>query len=443
MEKRIKDDIQAVRNSAKALRLCTKRLIIELEERNGPEDQFAYYLFQKCVWPLTWFLNSVHLADNDREQIIKKHIAEIKALEPAWTEAIDEDLKQEWIRLKQTHLECCCELLQLLQIISEKENELKSKKTSRFSYGYMYLHKQTGSDACIQSAGSTQRVKSKAICTSKVNFSTIAPSEFHRGQYHLLSVVMYEEEYRSAVERIRENFEGRVCETQSGYLSVSERTSVRITIESPDPSVCFDSREEQKVWCGKYLEFQFMVSIPQDYRKKQIPLVMRVYFDELAATTLKLIVECKAETIQEIRPERKDIMSAFISYARKDMDQITLLVQGMEKIRPDMDIFVDVERLRSGQNWKEKLRDELDRRDILYLCWSSNARVSQWVDYEWRYMYNQRGAEGIDPVPLESPEICPPPMELKEKHFNDRWIKYRKEYVNEFIRVKDCEEGRL
>lgn len=30
-----------------------------------------------------------------------------------------------------------------------------------------------------------------------------------------------------------------------------------------------------------------------------------------------------------------------------------------------------------------------------------------------------KGVDFIDPVPLESPDVCPPPKELAETHFND------------------------
>jgi hypothetical protein len=53
------------------------------------------------------------------------------------------------------------------------------------------------------------------------------------------------------------------------------------------------------------------------------------------------------------------------------------------------------------------------------LCWSTNAKQSEWVDREWRCAYGAKGIAGVEPVPLEPPDLCPPPAELSEKHFND------------------------
>ena len=87
-----------------------------------------------------------------------------------------------------------------------------------------------------------------------------------------------------------------------------------------------------------------------------------------------------------------------------------------------MDIFFDIESLRSGQKWEQTLRTEIGKRDVLFLCWSQNAQKSPWVDMEWRYALQTKGEEGIEPIPIDSPEICPPPKELQDKHFNDKLL---------------------
>lgn len=71
----------------------------------------------------------------------------------------------------------------------------------------------------------------------------------------------------------------------------------------------------------------------------------------------------------------------------------------MRKARPDIDIFFDVDSLRSGDDWEQALWREIDKRDVLFLCWSEYARESKWVDAEWRYAYKSKGPEYIEPVP--------------------------------------------
>ena len=67
---------------------------------------------------------------------------------------------------------------------------------------------------------------------------------------------------------------------------------------------------------------------------------------------------------------------------------------------------------------------EIERRDLLFLCWSVAARQSEWVDREWRYALENKGLSFIEPIPLDPPSICPPPKELSSKHFNDRGLLY-------------------
>ena len=117
-----------------------------------------------------------------------------------------------------------------------------------------------------------------------------------------------------------------------------------------------------------------------------------------------------------------DILSAFVSYASQDRHRVAMIIQGMKKARPDMDIFFDVESLRSGDDGETALWTEIDKRDILFLCWSHFAKESKWVDAEWRYALSNKGVDCIEPVPIESPDVCPPPDELTRKHFNDKLL---------------------
>jgi hypothetical protein len=96
-----------------------------------------------------------------------------------------------------------------------------------------------------------------------------------------------------------------------------------------------------------------------------------------------------------------------------------------------MNIFTDVMSLRSGEDWATKLRALIRHSDILYLFWSSAAAKSKYVEGEWRYALEQKGIDFIDPVPLESPEIVPPPVELAKLHFYSVYLSliYAERYV--------------
>ena len=46
------------------------------------------------------------------------------------------------------------------------------------------------------------------------------------------------------------------------------------------------------------------------------------------------------------------------------------------------------------------------------------------VDLEWRIALDRNGLGRINPVPLESPDMAPPPSELAALHFNDWMLPY-------------------
>ena len=56
------------------------------------------------------------------------------------------------------------------------------------------------------------------------------------------------------------------------------------------------------------------------------------------------------------------------------------------------------------------------------MCRSRYAKESKYVETEWRYALEQKGVEGIEPVPIDPPSVCPPPEELNRKFFDDRLL---------------------
>ena len=268
--------------------------------------------------------------------------------------------------------------------------------------------------------GSKTQIDVPKVELSKVNFSAIAPKELLKGIYSLVEIIMYEDAFRSEVERIIADTEVSAKETKGSVLSVEKNAHIKIVLNSPD--LVIDDNAEEQYWCGEYARFTFPIELPLNYRKPQILFTASVYINDIIATRLKFVAKCKTFREQKIEIKRDDVLSAFVSYASQDRHRVAMIIQGMKKARPDMDIFFDVESLRSGDDWENALWTEIDKRDILFLCWSRFAKESKWVDAEWRYALGNKGADCIEPVPIESPDICPPPVELTRKHFNDKLL---------------------
>ncbi|MBR4459630.1 MAG: toll/interleukin-1 receptor domain-containing protein [Clostridia bacterium] len=253
-----------------------------------------------------------------------------------------------------------------------------------------------------------------------VQFSAIAPKTIRRGEYALLDIVMYEPSWRHIVDEMINGAEEPVQEKGSGIRTVGRHAQVRAVLSAPELG-CED-QEETLTWEGGYLQFSFACEVPDHFAKSQVLWTVKVYVDDVLLTRMHMTARCEAEAKQVLLIDRADVRSAFVSYASQDRPHVAAVIQGMKTARPDLDVFFDVESLRRGENWEERLYREIDARDVLFLCWSRNAKASRWVDTEWRYALQQKGIDSIEPVPLEMPDRCPPPAELEKKHFSDRLL---------------------
>lgn len=253
-----------------------------------------------------------------------------------------------------------------------------------------------------------------------VRFSAVAPNRVEPGKYLPIHVIMYEDGYRKTVDAMLQSYGNEGKESQSGYQQVARDTMIRVVLTSAELEI--EDPVEELRWQGNYLNFEFVARVPADLVQEQVLLTATVYINGIIATRLKLILDRKKRPKHNLSLTRRDIASAFVSYASQDRSRVATIIQGMQAGRPDLDIFFDIESLRSGQKWEQTLRTEIAKRDVLFLCWSQNAQKSPWVDMEWRYALQTKGEEGIEPIPIDSPEICPPPKELQDKHFNDKLL---------------------
>lgn len=291
--------------------------------------------------------------------------------------------------------------------------ETPSKNNSKRSFLGFFKGKKKNDLTSAGESVSPPRIDS-------VQFSAVAPNRVVPGKYLPINIVMYEDAFRKTVDDIVRSHEEGAKESKSGYQDVERNSLIKVTLTSPD--VVIEDGEEEQKWAGKYLDFEFAAKIPNDFAEEQILFSATVYINDLIATKLKLILDCERKPKRNVTVTREDVVSAFVSYASQDRSRVAAIIQGMKKARPDMDIFFDIESLRSGQKWEEALKSEISNRDILFLCWSKFARDSKWVDMEWRYALESKGEDCIEPIPIDSPEVCPPPVELQQKHFNDRML---------------------
>ena len=148
--------------------------------------------------------------------------------------------------------------------------------------------------------------------------------------------------------------------------------------------------------------------------------VNEIVFGDIAFTIFLSDGTVATPTLQQPRQSINRFKSAFASYAEEDEERVSARVQGILVALPELDLYLDVTRIRREPDWNVILQRELVARDGFYLFWSQAAKNSPWVAQEWRTALAIKGIAAIHPVPLASPHDVPPPAELEEIAFK-KW----------------------
>lgn len=268
--------------------------------------------------------------------------------------------------------------------------------------------------------------KTKPDC---VNFTLTAPTALAPGNDYELGVWAYlKEQEQEMIEAAMKMHEmNDISEKSKKSVPVERETYIAVSIEIPEFEI--DETQDTIYWDGELANATFMVDVPEDlafgkYRGKLLFLVEGL---QIAKLDFKLTVGNEVKSVSNIPVNQTMVHSAFVSYASDDRDAVLARIHMLEKIIPDIDLFIDLVSLHSGEDWYKRLTEEITKRDIFYLFWSEAASKSDWVEKEWRAALESRGIEIISPVPLVSPDKVPPPKELAALHFNDWILAYLKE----------------
>ncbi len=106
----------------------------------------------------------------------------------------------------------------------------------------------------------------------------------------------------------------------------------------------------------------------------------------------------------------------FISYSRKDKEVARAFKNVLEAT--GLDVFLDVDDIRTGQFWQDELLRRIERAKIFQIFWSPNYSESENCRLEWEYALKQNKEEGyIRPIFWSNPLSPRPPEELNKYNF--------------------------
>lgn len=254
-----------------------------------------------------------------------------------------------------------------------------------------------------------------------VNYTVLSPKAVTHDAYELINILMYTDPERKFVDRIVSESSGLINETTKDGFRVSRGTDITARLESDDVKIR-DNLETQ-TWNGRILHFDFQFYVPADYSRRQIAFVCYIEANGIPVTRLNFltrIAETSSPAALPAKVTKSDYHKAFISYSRIDEQRMLSRVLGIRDLVPDMKFWLDKQSLDAGDLWREEIRKAILLSDILLLFWSVPASKSAEVEKEWRFGLEEKGLTFIAPVPLDPPNLCPPPEILSSLNFTVR-----------------------
>lgn len=197
-----------------------------------------------------------------------------------------------------------------------------------------------------------------------------------------------------------------------------------VVLAIPGVAVEPSSLRHEVEWTGAPCRLPFNFRTADAHETSNLPFDIFVYAgqvllgtisgtftSEISGTAQKKILESYISV-----PKR-----VFFSYSTKDRNHALIVAQSYEAL--GIEVFQDVLKLRSGEDWEKRLYGEIDRCDCFILFWSKSAAKSEWVSKEIEHAHQRfLSSEGRTPVILahtiEVP-FPPPPAQLQHLHFND------------------------
>ena len=267
----------------------------------------------------------------------------------------------------------------------------------------------------------------ESVRLSAVDFTLTAPGLVAQGIPFEMFVWAHSPEERNRVlARAREELRTRdILARTKGPIKIPYGTilTVRLRILG---AIIQDS-EDTMAWEGESTYASFVVTLPELSGQTRCYGSAHIYVEGISIAKISFVLSATNRDVGILSACAVHYQTAFASYASEDRDAVLGRIQGIRKVAPELDVFLDVMSLRSGKNWEQELWRVIPASDIFYLFWSTHAKRSEWVEKEWRCALHERGIGFIDPIPLQSPEESPPPRELSSLHFNDWMLSYRRQ----------------
>ena len=256
----------------------------------------------------------------------------------------------------------------------------------------------------------------------EVYFTSIYPKEGQVKTWHTLLVYAHIPTALDALRRDAQRFADQIPLPKEITIPSSTRLArgTELTIVPSCENVIFNPDRIVIKWLEDYqrAEFRFAAdpALADDAARGQINifagplLVGTLPFALLFSKTAPNIAPSQEEHSRMYRQEE-----IFVSYSHNDTAVVLACRKAYKAL--GFNVLIDVDTLRAGQHWNEKLMNMIDRASIFQLFWSPNSGQSKYCRQEWEHALKRNREGFIRPVYWEHP-MFKPPEELSKYHFD-------------------------
>jgi len=267
-----------------------------------------------------------------------------------------------------------------------------------------------------------------AVPTEEVRFTAFHPKEATVETWYTLLVYAHIESASDKVQTDAAKFKDEMGGKPKQVLGSAPAKLARgtaVTIVPECAGVTFNPERIGFKWVEDLHRAEFRMKANKSLAGDAGKGMITVYVGPLIVATLKLAMlfeeagptSLKIPSTAEISAHIYRQEQIFASYSHKDSAVVMACRDAYKAL--GYDVLIDIDSLRSGENWNAKLMELIDRADIFQMFWSTHYAQSQHCRMEWEHAIQKASAKDggfIRPVYWEKP-FPTPPDELAALHF--------------------------
>jgi len=236
-----------------------------------------------------------------------------------------------------------------------------------------------------------------------------------------------EDEVEADVRRYTAELGGEVPAPKVAKQAADLAPGTRITVTPESDELEFEPPSLTKRWRGTWTQFGFDFYPGAEQTDETCFVRVSVAVEGIEIAHIKAAIEVipakepetpKFSFTPQTNPDRSLLDQEleaqaiepydriFVSYSKKD--NAVLNAYNMAKLMLGSERFVDVDSLRTREDWQAELARGIDEADVFHLYWSVNSAASAYCQYEVSYALDQRCedkvcADFIRPLYFETP----------------------------------------